>query len=58
MSRNELLKKYENERTPVQSWSRVMGYLRNLSSFNDGKKSEWKQRVWYTEEATFKHVGK
>jgi anaerobic ribonucleoside-triphosphate reductase len=58
MSRQELLTKYQNERTRCESYSRVMGYIRNLTSFNDGKRSEWKQRVWYTEAAAFKSMGK
>lgn len=49
MSREELLTKYQSERVPVETWSRVMGYLRNKNSFNDGKRSEWEQRVWYLE---------
>jgi anaerobic ribonucleoside-triphosphate reductase len=49
MSRNELLTKYQSERTPCESYSRVMGYIRNVNSFNDGKKSEWRERVWFRE---------
>lgn len=49
MSRNELLNKYRAERTPCETWMRVMGYLRNVNSFNDGKKSEAAQRVYFTE---------
>lgn len=49
MSRNELLTKYQSERTPTEAFSRVMGYIRNVNSFNDGKKSEWRERVWFRE---------
>lgn len=56
MSRNELLEKYAAERVPVETWSRVMGYLRNKNSFNDGKKSEWEERVWYTEKEALKDI--
>jgi anaerobic ribonucleoside-triphosphate reductase len=47
MGKKELLDKYKNERTPVEVWSRVMGYMRNVKSFNQGKKSEFKQRVFF-----------
>lgn len=47
MGRSELLEKYQNERTPVEVWSRVMGYMRNVKSFNEGKKSEFKNRVFF-----------
>lgn len=47
MGKQELLDKYKNERTPVEVWTRVMGYLRNVKSFNEGKKSEFKERVFY-----------
>ena len=32
------------ERTRCEVWSRVMGYLRPLSSWNAGKQSEWHER--------------
>lgn len=47
MGKQELLEKYKNERTPVEVWSRVMGYMRNVKSFNVGKQSEFKQRVFF-----------
>lgn len=47
MGKQELLDKYKNERTPVEAWTRVMGYMRNVKSFNVGKQSEFKQRVFY-----------
>ena len=49
MSRNELLTKYMNERTKCEMYTRVMGYIRNRNSFNDGKQSEWKERVFFRE---------
>lgn len=49
MSRQELLAKYQSERTQCEVWQRVMGYLRNINSFNDGKKSEAAERVYFTE---------
>lgn len=47
MGKQELLEKYKNERTHVEVWTRVMGYMRNVNSFNVGKQSEYKQRVFY-----------
>lgn len=38
------------ERQPVECWTRVMGYFRPVSGYNDGKKSEFNERVWFTEE--------
>ena len=29
----------------------VMGYFRPVSQYNKGKQSEYKERVWFTEEA-------
>ena len=47
MGRSELLEKYSSERQPVETWTRVMGYMRNVKSFNVGKQSEFKQRVFF-----------
>lgn len=49
MSKNELLKKYENKRQKCQVFTRVMGYLRPTDSFNKGKQSEAKERVYFEE---------
>jgi len=32
------------ERTRCEVWSRVMGYLRPVSYWNEGKQSEWTDR--------------
>lgn len=37
------------ERTPCEVWSRVMGYHRPVSSYNNGKKQEFKDRVNFIE---------
>lgn len=47
MGKQELLEKYKEYRQPVETWTRVMGYMRNVKSFNEGKKSEFKQRVFF-----------
>lgn len=46
-SKSDFLKEHEAERTKAQVWSRVMGYMRNVASFNIGKQSEFKQRVFF-----------
>lgn len=49
MTDKEILNECQNERQPVECWTRVMGYFRPLSQFNIGKKSEFKERVWFLE---------
>ena len=41
------IKLKDEERTPCEVWTRVMGYHRPTSSFNPGKQSEFKERKWY-----------
>jgi hypothetical protein len=40
----------DSERQECENWTRVMGYLRPVSEFNRGKKSEFRERVCFTEE--------
>lgn len=42
------------QRQIVECWTRVMGYLRNVTDFNKGKQSEFKERVWFTEDKAMK----
>jgi hypothetical protein len=37
----------DEERTECEVWSRVMGYHRPISSFNIGKKGEFKERKFF-----------
>lgn len=39
----------DEERQPCEVWTRVMGYLRPVSEFNKGKKSEFYSRVCFSE---------
>lgn len=39
----------DDERTPCEVWTRVMGYHRPVSSWNKGKKSEFKERKYFAE---------
>lgn len=55
MSKNELLKKYEDKRQKCLVFSRVMGYLRPTCSYNDSKQSEWNERVLFAERACACH---
>ena len=38
------------ERQHCEIWTRVMGYFRPVSEFNIGKKSEYAERVCFSEE--------
>ena len=40
----------DSERQRVECWTRVMGYFRPVSHFNEGKKSEFANRKWFIEE--------
>jgi len=39
-------------RTKCEVWTRAMGYCRPVQNFNKGKKSEFKERRFFTESAT------
>lgn len=41
----------DSQRTRCEVWTRVMGYHRPVSSFNIGKKGEFHERVFFTEQA-------
>lgn len=43
------IKLKDEERQPVECWTRVMGYFRPVSNFNIGKQSEYAERKWFTE---------
>ncbi len=49
MNKQEITLKDE-ERQPCEIWTRVMGYFRPVSEFNQGKKAEFYSRVCFTEE--------
>lgn len=38
------------ERQPCEIWTRVMGYHRPMSSFNIGKKGEFHERKYFSEQ--------
>ena len=39
----------DSERQPCEIWTRVMGYFRPVNHFNEGKKSEYRERKWFLE---------
>ncbi len=41
----------DEERTPCEVWTRVMGYLRPVSEYNIGKKSEFCSRTPFVEKS-------
>ena len=44
----------DSERQECEIWTRVMGYYRPVSEFNIGKKSEFAERVHFTEESSMR----
>lgn len=52
----EDIKLNDNERTPCEVWSRVMGYHRPVSEFNRGKKEEFYERKCFKEEKAVEHL--
>lgn len=39
----------DEERQPVECWTRVMGYFRPVSGYNIGKRAEFEERKWFKE---------
>lgn len=39
----------DEERQPCEVWTRVMGYFRPVEAFNVGKKSEYAERVCFSQ---------
>jgi hypothetical protein len=37
----------DEDRTPCEVWSRVMGYHRPVSNWNTGKRGEFAERVYF-----------
>lgn len=42
----------EAKRTPCEIYSRVVGYIRPVNQWNDGKQAEFKDRVTFNVEAS------
>jgi len=43
----------DTERQPVECYTRIIGYYRPMSDANIGKKSEFKERKYFTEQKAF-----
>ncbi len=53
----QLKAKLENVKgEKCEVWTRVMGYHRPVSEFNRGKKSEFKERVYFKEDVALKRL--
>ena len=52
------IKLSDDERTPCEVWTRVMGYHRPISSYNIGKRGEFDERKPFTEAAAARHEEK
>lgn len=50
------IKLNDNERQECEIWTRVMGYFRPVEAFNVGKKSEYAERVCFSEQKAVAHV--
>jgi anaerobic ribonucleoside-triphosphate reductase len=46
----------DSERQECEIWTRVMGYYRPVSEFNIGKKSEHRERVFFTEKVAMNRL--
>ena len=44
----------DDERQRCEIWTRVMGYHRPFSSFNTGKKGEFRERTYFVEPCNIK----
>lgn len=49
MTKEEILKRYESERTKCTIYTRVMGYHRPVETFNAGKQGEFHDRIHFVE---------
>ena len=49
---NAAIELKDEERTRCEVWTRVMGYHRPVSAWNPGKKSEYRERRYFTEPAS------
>jgi len=52
MSQDSLPGIPDEERTPCEVWSRVMGYHRPVSAWNAGKQQEHRDRLHFVEPAS------
>lgn len=53
MTNTNEIKLRDEDRQECEVWTRVMGYMRPVSEFNKGKKSEFYTRTCFKEEKIF-----
>ena len=46
----------DSERQPCEVWTRVMGYFRPVEAFNIGKRSEYAERVCFSQAKAMGHL--
>ena len=46
----------DSERQPCEVWTRVMGYFRPVEAFNIGKKSEYTERVCFSQAKAMEYL--
>lgn len=51
---NEPANLTDSKRQPCEIWSRVMGYFRPVSEYNQGKKAEFYARKYFAENKAIK----
>lgn len=56
MNEEKEVKLDDAERQECEVWTRVMGYFRPVEAFNVGKKSEYAERVCFSEQKAVAHV--
>lgn len=56
MNKDKEIKLDDAERQECEVWTRVMGYFRPVEAFNVGKKSEYAERVCFSEKKAAAHV--
>lgn len=49
MTDTQYLNDNKRNRQRCEIWTRAMGYCRPVANFNKGKQSEFKERVYFTE---------
>ena len=50
------IKLEDSERQPCEQWTRVMGYFRPVENYNKGKKHEFADRKYFSEQKATKRL--
>ena len=56
MSEEKEVKLEDSERQPCENWTRVMGYFRPVDGWNIGKKQEFADRKYFSENKAMKRL--